>query len=221
MFGPGDPPATVFAGDQPSFPVDSVAVRVHRRLAVYAQVRVILQHAHDAVVGNITEQHVAPGREVDWTFGPAEPGCDALYRHGAGEGWEAGRPERNLGLLERFQMRVRIAPPGQRPQGQRLGWIECRARLAERRYGLRVGRGRGRCSSNRCRQESASVHTFLPRRVVPNPLVVPAVSAECSDRLLCTARLARQLNHKDAVPSTSIWPASLFARLLRPARFTR
>ena len=35
-FGPGDPSAAVFAGDQPSFPINGVAVRVHRRLAVYA-----------------------------------------------------------------------------------------------------------------------------------------------------------------------------------------
>ena len=54
-FGPGDPPAAVFASDQASFPIDRVAVRVHRRLAEYAEVTVILREAHDAVIGNIAE----------------------------------------------------------------------------------------------------------------------------------------------------------------------
>ena len=120
-FGPGDPPAAMFASDQASFPIDGVAVRVHRRLAVYAEVTVILRETHDAVVGNVAEQHVAPSREVDRSLGPAEPGRDALDRHGAGEGRKTVRPERNLGLLGRLQARIRIAAPGKRPQGQRLG----------------------------------------------------------------------------------------------------
>src|SRR6185437_16358793 len=48
-FGTGDPAAAVLACDQPSFPIDGVAVRVHRRLAEYAQMTVILGQAHDAV----------------------------------------------------------------------------------------------------------------------------------------------------------------------------
>src|SRR6202171_870014 len=111
-FGPGDPSAAVFASDQASFPINGVAVRVHRRLAEYAQVTVILREAHDAVVGNVAEQYVAASREVDRALGPAESGRDALNRHGAGEGRETGRPERNLGLFERLQMRIRIAAPG-------------------------------------------------------------------------------------------------------------
>ena len=35
-FGPRDSSAAVFASDQASFPINGVAVRVHRRLAVYA-----------------------------------------------------------------------------------------------------------------------------------------------------------------------------------------
>src|SRR5450631_1600440 len=109
-FGSGDPSAAMFASDQASFPINGVAVRVHRRLAEYAQVTVILREAHDAVVGNVAEQHVAAGWEVDRALGPAEAGRDALDRHRAGEGWEAARPERNLGL-GRFQVRIRIAAP--------------------------------------------------------------------------------------------------------------
>src|SRR5882757_6746984 len=111
-FGPGDPSAAMLASDQASFPINGVAVRVHRRLAEYAQVTVILREAHDAVVGNVAEQHVAPSREVDRSFGPAEPGCHALNRHGTGEGRETARSERNLGLFERLQVRIRIAAAG-------------------------------------------------------------------------------------------------------------
>src|SRR3981081_364605 len=71
-FGPGDPSAAMFASDQASFPINGVAVRVQRRLAVYAQVTVILREAHDAVVWNVAEQHVAPGWEVDRALGPKE-----------------------------------------------------------------------------------------------------------------------------------------------------
>src|SRR4030088_2691608 len=111
-FGPGDPSAAMLASDQASFPINGVAVRVHRRLAEYAQVTVILREAHDAVVWNVAEQHVAPGWEVDRALGPAESGRDALNRHGASEGWETGRPERHLGLFERLQVRIRIAAAG-------------------------------------------------------------------------------------------------------------
>src|SRR5215471_10784420 len=110
-FGSRDPPAAMFASDQASFPINGVAVRVHRRLAVYAQVTVILRKTHNAVVGNVTEQHVAPSREIDRALGPAEPCCDALNRHGAGESRESGRPEYNL-RMGRLQVRVRIAAPG-------------------------------------------------------------------------------------------------------------
>ena len=133
-FGPGDPPAAMFAGDQASFPIDGVAVRVHRWLAVYAEVTVILRKAHDAVVGNVAEQHVAACREVDRSLGPAEPGRDALDRHGAGEGREIGRSERKLGLLGELQARIRIA-------SSRAAAPKATARLtwSERRFG-RVAR---------------------------------------------------------------------------------
>src|SRR3954467_15230537 len=87
-FGPGDPSATVFASEQAPFTINGVAVRVHRRLAEYAYVSVILHEAHDAIVGNVAEQNVAPSREVYRSLGPSESGRDALNRHGAGEGGE-------------------------------------------------------------------------------------------------------------------------------------
>src|ERR1019366_2786149 len=100
-FGPGDPSPAMFASDQASLPINGVAVRVQRWLAEYTQVTVILREAHDAVVGNVAEQHIAPGREVDRALGPAHPGRDALNRHGAGEGRKTARSERNIGLFER------------------------------------------------------------------------------------------------------------------------
>src|SRR5215212_9298544 len=50
-FGPGDPPAAMFASDQASFAVDRVAVRVHRRMAEYADVTVILRNRMMRLLG--------------------------------------------------------------------------------------------------------------------------------------------------------------------------
>src|SRR5580704_10632465 len=99
QFGPGDPSAAMLARDQASFPINGVAVRVHRGLAEYAQVTVILRVTQDAIVGNVAEQYVAASGEVNRSLRPAESGCDALNRHGAGESRETGRPKRDLGLF--------------------------------------------------------------------------------------------------------------------------
>src|SRR3954471_10426781 len=110
----------MLAGEQPSLAVDSVAIRVHRWLAVYAEMTVVLAKAHNAVVGNVAEQHVTPCREVDRALGPPEPGCDAFNRHRAGEGRKTVRPERKL-RLGGLQVCIRIAASRKRPQRQRLG----------------------------------------------------------------------------------------------------
>src|SRR5262249_37376551 len=135
--GPGDAAAAMLAGDEPSFPIDRVAVRVHRRLTIDAEVTVVLREAHDAVIGNVAEQHIASGREVDWPLGPAHAGRDALDRHGAGERRETIRAERRLGcLLASLQMRVRIAAAGQRPKWELVGRPGRRAGLTEWRNGF-------------------------------------------------------------------------------------
>ena len=110
--GAGHAPAAVFASDQPAFAIDRVAVGIHRRLPEYAHMAVVLAVAHDAVVGNVAEQHVAAGREIDRAFRPAKAGGDTFDSHRAGEGRETGRSERNLGLFERLQVGIRIAAPG-------------------------------------------------------------------------------------------------------------
>src|SRR4051795_10143964 len=104
-------------------------------MAVDAEVTVILREAHDAVVGNVAKQNISPSWKVDRTFGPAEPGRDALDRHGAGEGRKACRPERNLRLLHRLQASVRIACAGKRTERQGRRCRCWRAGLAERRDG--------------------------------------------------------------------------------------
>src|SRR3954451_21112596 len=98
----------MFASEQSSLAIDGVAIGVHRWLAVYAEVTVILAKAHDAVVGNVAEQHVAPCREVHRALGPAKTGCDAFNRHRAGEGRKTVRPERKFGLGG-FEVCIRIA----------------------------------------------------------------------------------------------------------------
>src|SRR3954447_13997405 len=110
----------MFASEESALAIDGVAIRVHRWLAVYAEVTVILAKAHDAVVGNVAEQHVTPCREVDRALGPAEPGCDAFNRHRAGEGRKTVRPERKL-RLGGLQVCIRIAASRKRAQRQWLG----------------------------------------------------------------------------------------------------
>src|SRR4051794_23559728 len=105
----------MFASEQSSLAIDGVAIRVHRWLAVYAEVTVILAKAHNAVVRNVAEQHVAPCREVDRALRPAESGCDAFDRHGPGEGRKAVGAERKLGV-GRLEMGVRIAASRKRAQ---------------------------------------------------------------------------------------------------------
>src|SRR3954471_24202662 len=110
----------MLAGEQPSLAVDSVAIRVHRWLAVYAEMTVVLAKAHNAVVGNVAEQHVAPCREVDRALGPAEAGCDPFNGHGAGEGRKTVRPERKFGIGG-LQVCIRIAASRKRAEWQRRG----------------------------------------------------------------------------------------------------
>src|ERR1041385_170866 len=110
----------MFAGDESSLAIDGVAIRVHRWLPVYAEMTVILAKAHDAVVGNVAEQHVAPGREVDRALGPAESGCDPFDRHRAGEGRKTVGAERKFGV-GRLEASIRIAASWKRAQRQRPG----------------------------------------------------------------------------------------------------
>src|SRR5581483_8761900 len=60
----------------------------------------------------------------------------ALDRHGAGGGRKARRAERDLRLLGRLEMGVRVAAAGERPERQAFGGSRRSTRLAERRHGF-------------------------------------------------------------------------------------
>src|SRR5262249_48790765 len=92
----GHPSAAVLARYQATFPIDGVAIGIHRRLTEYAQVIVVFQQAHYPVVGNVAEEKVAAGREIHRAFCPAEPGGDALDRAGPTAALES--------RVERFDM---------------------------------------------------------------------------------------------------------------------
>src|SRR6266851_3002107 len=60
VLGAGHPPAVVLAGDEPALAVAGVAVGVARRLAEDRDRPRLLVPAHDAVVGDVAPEHVAP-----------------------------------------------------------------------------------------------------------------------------------------------------------------
>jgi hypothetical protein len=49
--GAGDAPVAVLAGDQASFPIDGIAIRIHRRLAKDPDAAVVLAVTNDALLG--------------------------------------------------------------------------------------------------------------------------------------------------------------------------
>ena len=149
--GAGHPARVVLAGDEPALAVARVAVRVVRGRAEDADVPVLLEPAHHAVVRDVAPQQVAAVAEVDRALGPAEAGRDALD-----SGVADLEPEP---LVERLDARVRVAGAGQVPQGQPQ-----RQLVGDRRPGReRRGAGRGRT------QEVAPLHDHLPLRVRPAP----------------------------------------------------
>jgi len=67
-----------FADHQPALAVAGQAIGEVCLLAKYAQRLADLVPAHDAVVGNVAEQQVAPVANPYWTFGPAQTVGDLL-----------------------------------------------------------------------------------------------------------------------------------------------
>src|ERR1700747_1321963 len=114
----------MLTGDKASFTIDRVAVRIHRRLREDAQVTVVFTVPHDAVVGDVAEQHIPAGRKIHRAFGPAHPGGNALDRHGTRKSREPALSEGTLRLFERLNMRIRITTAKQRPQWQGLARLE-------------------------------------------------------------------------------------------------
>ncbi len=84
VLGPGDAPAQAlvgraFAGDQAALVVAGQAVGVVRGCAIDAQGLADLVPAHDAVVGNVTDQQVAAIAHPYRAFGPAQAGGDLFH----------------------------------------------------------------------------------------------------------------------------------------------
>ena len=71
---------------------------------------VIFEEAHLAVVGDVAEDEVAPGVAIGGAFGPAEAGGDPFDAAGALAALE--------GLVERFDVRGRVAGAGERAERQ-------------------------------------------------------------------------------------------------------
>jgi len=94
----------VLTTDQPALAVARIAVGVIARRAEYADVAVVLEPAHHAVVRNVAPDQVAAIGEVDGPLGPTEPGGDPLDRGVALPGSEA--------LVEHLDARVGVAGAG-------------------------------------------------------------------------------------------------------------
>ena len=72
----------VLAGDEAPLPVTHIAIGPVGGLAEHREAAVALAVLHDAIVGNVADQHIAPVfREVHRAFGPAHACGDLL--HGA------------------------------------------------------------------------------------------------------------------------------------------
>src|SRR6185295_8160983 len=69
----------VLARDEPALPVNRVTVGVAARRTKDADRAVGLVVAHHAVVRDVGEQRVAPGREVHRALGPAGAGPQSLH----------------------------------------------------------------------------------------------------------------------------------------------
>src|SRR4051812_884213 len=159
----------MLTGDLATFAVDGVAVAVIRRIAKHADVPVILQPAHLAVVRDVAPDQVAARAEVGGTLRPPEAGGDALDGRIADLVLEA--------LIQGLDPRIGIARVGQIAERQSLrrGRFDCQCR----------GRRRGG------RDEPTSVHSVSSReyvRLSPATLIIDSASANPSG--LCGSALS-------------------------------
>src|SRR5689334_22711535 len=80
MFGARNPPRIVLAGDQASFTVARIAVRIVGRIAKHADMPIVFRPAHDAIVGYVAPQQISTIAKIDRAFAPSEAGGDTLDR---------------------------------------------------------------------------------------------------------------------------------------------
>src|SRR5439155_22221887 len=86
IFGRRDPPALMLAGDESSLAVAGIAVGVVRGLAEHADGTHLLLPLHDAIVGDVAPQQIAPVAKPHRALGPTEA------RRQAFDGGVEGRP---------------------------------------------------------------------------------------------------------------------------------
>src|SRR5690349_21708148 len=79
-FGSGDAARIVFAGNESSLPVTSVAVAVIRRTAEDANLASVLQPPQHAVIGNVAEEKITSIAKPYRPLGPPCPGIQAFHR---------------------------------------------------------------------------------------------------------------------------------------------
>ena len=79
VFGAGDPPPAVLAGDQAALAIAGIAVGVVGGLAIDAGPSGLLVPAHDAVVGNVAPQQAARVAHPHRPLAPAHAGREPLH----------------------------------------------------------------------------------------------------------------------------------------------
>src|SRR4029079_13221703 len=125
VFGARQPPAHMFAGEQPALTIAGEPVRLVRRAAVDADLSGDLVPTRDAVHRRVRPQQVAAVAKPARAFGPAVAGGEALERG-------VVNPVLVEARIEGSYRRVRVALA-------RLPGAECTLRECRGRNGARAG----------------------------------------------------------------------------------
>ena len=72
VFGAGDAPRAVFTGNQAACPVAGVTIAIIGRLTIDAEAAIAFVPAHDAIVGDVAEEHATRVSKPHRTFAPAQ-----------------------------------------------------------------------------------------------------------------------------------------------------
>ena len=91
----------MLAGDEPSFAIARIAIRIVAIRAEHADMTIVFQPTHDSIVRDVAPQQITAGGEVDRALRPAEACRDPLDACVSLAGFEPG--------VQRLDPRVRIA----------------------------------------------------------------------------------------------------------------
>src|SRR5207244_9197582 len=78
VFGSGDPAHVVFAGDQPTLSVPTVAIAIVRRAAENADLSGFFEPSENSIVGNVAEEQIPPIPKPNRPFRPTRACVKAL-----------------------------------------------------------------------------------------------------------------------------------------------